>query len=94
MQTVHRSPIVSLNLSVCFFKSKAEKAADVKAKLILEKLDEDEAKAEAQQEMLACVKKQEESQKEFTQSMNTVTVQLCHLCNTYRESFRGLHILT
>ncbi|XP_056280483.1 N-myc-interactor-like [Pseudoliparis swirei] len=58
------------------WKSKAEKAADVKAKLILEKLDEDEAKAEAQQEMLACVKKQEESQKEFTQSMNTVTDEL------------------
>ncbi|XP_074514366.1 N-myc-interactor [Sebastes fasciatus] len=54
------------------WKTKADKADDVKARLILEKLEEDEAKAKAQQEMMACVKKQEECQKEFSQSMNAV----------------------
>lgn len=54
------------------WKTKAEKADDVKARLILEKLEEDEAKTKAQQEMFACVKKQEDCQKEFSQSMNAV----------------------
>ncbi|XP_068428738.1 N-myc-interactor [Clinocottus analis] len=61
------------------WKTKAEKADDVKARLILEKLEEDEAKAKAQQEMLAYLKKQEECQKEFTQSMNTVKDELLKL---------------
>uniref|UniRef100_A0A8C9YQ44 NID domain-containing protein n=1 Tax=Sander lucioperca TaxID=283035 RepID=A0A8C9YQ44_SANLU len=52
--------------------AKAERADDVKARLILEKLEEDEAKAKAQQEMLAYVKKQEECQKDFSQSMDAV----------------------
>lgn len=47
----------------------------MKARLILEKLEEDEAKTKAQQEMFACVKKQEDCQKEFSQSMNAVQVQ-------------------
>ena len=48
----------------------------MKTRLILEKLEEDEAKTKAKQEMLACVKNQEECQKEFTESMNAVQVQL------------------
>lgn len=42
---------------------------------MLEKLEEDDAKTKAQQEMLACVEKQEECQKEFTQSVNAMQVQ-------------------
>ncbi|XP_031725870.1 N-myc-interactor [Anarrhichthys ocellatus] len=72
MQTVHRSLTVSLNFSVCVFQTKADKADDVKARLILEKLEEDEAKEKAKQEMMAHVKKQEECQKEFKLNMNTV----------------------
>lgn len=67
--------VVHLNSSCFVFKIKVEKADDVKARLILEKLEEDEAKGKAQQEMLACVKKQEDCEKEFTQSMSTVQVQ-------------------
>ncbi len=67
--------VVYLNSSCFVFKIKAEKADDVKARLILEKLEEDDAKTKAQQEMLAYVRKQEECQKEFTQGMNTVQVQ-------------------
>ncbi|KAK9538145.1 hypothetical protein VZT92_005698 [Zoarces viviparus] len=54
------------------WKTKAEKADDVKARLILEKLEEDEAKEKAKQEMMAHVKKQEECQKEFKLNMSTV----------------------
>ncbi|XP_044073644.1 N-myc-interactor [Siniperca chuatsi] len=61
------------------WKSKAEKADDVKARLILEKLEEEEAKMKAQQEMFACVEKQEECQKEFTQSMNAVQDEILKL---------------
>ncbi|KAM9347746.1 N-myc-interactor [Symphorus nematophorus] len=54
------------------WKAKVEKADDVKARLILENLGADEAKKKAQQEMFVCVKKEEESQREFTQSLNAV----------------------
>ncbi|XP_070694834.1 N-myc-interactor isoform X2 [Pempheris klunzingeri] len=54
------------------WKIKAEKADDVKARLILEKLEQDEAKMKAQQEMVACAKKQEECQNKFKQSMKAL----------------------
>nr|XP_046260294.1 N-myc-interactor isoform X2 [Scatophagus argus] len=54
------------------WKTKAEKADDVKARLILEKLEEDDTKIKAQQEMLTYVQKQEECQKAFAQSINSV----------------------
>jgi len=53
---------------------KVEKADDVKARLILEKLEECDSKSKAQQEMMACLKKQENCKKEFDQSMDTVKV--------------------
>lgn len=40
----------------------------------MEKLEEDEAKEKAKQEMLTWAKKQEEYQKEFSQNMNIVQV--------------------
>ncbi|XP_041806380.1 N-myc-interactor [Chelmon rostratus] len=61
------------------WKTKAEKADDVKARLMLEKLEEDDAKTKAQQEMLACVEKQEECQKEFTQSVNAMQDKILQL---------------
>ncbi|XP_070771343.1 N-myc-interactor [Enoplosus armatus] len=61
------------------WKTKVEKADDKKARLMLEKLQEDEAKTKAQQEMCACVAKQEAYQKEFTQSMNAVQDEMLKL---------------
>ncbi|XP_054470939.1 N-myc-interactor isoform X2 [Anoplopoma fimbria] len=61
------------------WKIKAEKADDLKARLILEKLEEDEAKGNAQQEMLAYLKRQEECQKEFTQSRSAVQEEILQL---------------
>ncbi|XP_049450830.1 N-myc-interactor [Epinephelus fuscoguttatus] len=61
------------------WKTQAEKADDVKARLILEKLEEDEAKTKAQQEMMACVKKQEKCQNEFTQGMDEVQEEILKL---------------
>ncbi|XP_022609628.1 N-myc-interactor-like [Seriola dumerili] len=54
------------------WKIKAEKADDVKSRLIVEKLEEDEAKVKAKQEMLAWVEKNNEYQKDFAQSLSSV----------------------
>lgn len=65
-----------------------EKADDVKARLTLEKLEEDDAKTKAQQELNACLKNQKECQKEFEQSMSTVQVHLLSsldICRTPRK---------
>ncbi|XP_078119189.1 N-myc-interactor [Sander vitreus] len=67
------------------WKAKAEQADDVKARLILEKLEEDDAKAKAQQEMLAYVKKQEECQKDFSQSMDAVQDQILQLARRKKD---------
>ncbi|XP_073329989.1 N-myc-interactor-like [Pagrus major] len=61
------------------WKTKVEKADDVKARLILEKLEEDDAKTKAQEEMLVCVEKQEECQKEFSQSINALQDEILKL---------------
>nr|XP_040057196.1 N-myc-interactor isoform X1 [Gasterosteus aculeatus aculeatus] len=61
------------------WKTKAEKADDVKARMILEKLEEDEAKSKAQQELVAHGKKQEECQKESTERINAVQVEILRL---------------
>lgn len=79
-------------------KAKAEKADDVKARLILEKLEEDDAKTKAQQEMVVCIEKQEDSQKEFTRSTNALQVQLSlsHLKNCWEETgwlYKGLIVV-
>ncbi|KAA8578511.1 hypothetical protein FQN60_012563 [Etheostoma spectabile] len=67
------------------WKAKAERADDVKARLILEKLEEDEAKVKAQQEMLAYVKQQEECQKDFNESMNAVQDQIRQLARRRKD---------
>ncbi|KAM4731613.1 N-myc-interactor [Anableps anableps] len=51
-------------------KTTVEKADDEKARLILEKLEEDEAKKNAQREMMANSKQQESCQKEFSQHLD------------------------
>lgn len=61
------------------WKTKAERADDVKARLILEKLEEDDAKSKAQQEMLVCIEKQDECQKEFTRSFNALQDEILKL---------------
>ena len=73
-----KMPYISNYMSWIFLhdKTKAERADDVKARLILEKLEEDDAKSKAQQEMSVCIEKQEECQKEFTRSFNALQVQL------------------
>lgn len=57
-----------------YIKIKVEKADDVKARMILEKLDEDELKENAKQEMMAKAEKQESCQKEFNQDLEKVKV--------------------
>ncbi|XP_072253906.1 N-myc-interactor [Leuresthes tenuis] len=54
------------------WRMKVKKADDVKARLTLEKLEECDSKSNAQQEMMACLKKQENCKKEFNQSMDPV----------------------
>ncbi|KAL3056813.1 hypothetical protein OYC64_019316 [Pagothenia borchgrevinki] len=61
------------------WKTKAEKADDVKARLILEKLKEDEAKDKAMKECLACVEKEKDC--DFTQSMKAVQEEILNLGN-------------
>ncbi|XP_042283269.1 N-myc-interactor isoform X1 [Thunnus maccoyii] len=61
------------------WKAKVEKAYDVKSRLILEKLEEDEAKSKAQQEMLDCAKNQKECQEEFAESMKAVQDEILKL---------------
>ncbi len=58
------------------WKAKAEKADDVKARLILEKLEEEDAKKNAQQEMATCVERNKECQKELTQKVDAVDDEL------------------
>uniref|UniRef100_A0A1A8EWV0 N-myc (And STAT) interactor n=2 Tax=Nothobranchius korthausae TaxID=1143690 RepID=A0A1A8EWV0_9TELE len=48
-------------------RAKVEKAEDTKSRLLLEKLEEDEAKAEAQREMMEQLNKQQLCEKEFKQ---------------------------
>ncbi|XP_029968667.1 N-myc-interactor [Salarias fasciatus] len=54
------------------WKRKVEKADDVKAMLVLEKLEEDDKKKNIQQEMMACSQRREERQKDLTDKMNKV----------------------
>ncbi|KAM8856026.1 N-myc-interactor isoform 2-T3 [Spinachia spinachia] len=61
------------------WKTKAEKADDVKDRMILEKLEEDETKSKAQQELVARAQKQEECQKESTKRINSVQAEILRL---------------
>ncbi|KAM3607536.1 uncharacterized protein V6R79_009353 [Siganus canaliculatus] len=54
------------------WKAKAEKADDVKARLMLEKMEEDDSRTTAEREMLVYVHKQEGNQKKFSQNFNMV----------------------
>ncbi|XP_029386326.1 N-myc-interactor [Echeneis naucrates] len=54
------------------WKSKVEKGDDLKSRLIVEKLDEDEAKAKAKQEMISWIEKKDKFQGDFTQSLSSV----------------------
>lgn len=62
-------------------KNKTEKADDLKARLILEKLEEDEAKDKAKKDMMACIQKQEDCKTEFTQSLSAVQDKIQKLGN-------------
>ncbi|XP_038150058.1 N-myc-interactor [Cyprinodon tularosa] len=53
-------------------KAKVEKADDIKARILLEKMEADDAKTNAQQEMMALAKKQESCQKDFKQQLDMV----------------------
>ncbi|XP_024862725.1 N-myc-interactor isoform X2 [Kryptolebias marmoratus] len=55
-------------------KTKVEKADDVKCRLVLERLDEEDVKKKAQQEMLACLEKQKSSQEGFDQNLETLQI--------------------
>ncbi|KAK5921450.1 hypothetical protein CgunFtcFv8_025155 [Champsocephalus gunnari] len=61
------------------WKTKAEKADDVKARLILDKLKADEAKDKARKECVACAHKEKDC--DFTQSMEAVQEEILNLGN-------------
>ncbi|KAM4558651.1 N-myc-interactor [Odontesthes bonariensis] len=63
------------------WRIKVEKADDMKARLVLEKLEEGDSKAKAQQEMMACLKKQEDCKNEFNGNMDTVKDEMQKLCH-------------
>ncbi|KAK5861618.1 hypothetical protein PBY51_023000 [Eleginops maclovinus] len=63
------------------WKTKAEKADDVKARLLLEKLNEEEAKGTAMKECLDCAEREKDCDKEFTQSMRAVEDEILNLGN-------------
>ncbi|XP_008295054.1 N-myc-interactor [Stegastes partitus] len=73
------SPLEEAQEELQTWKNKIEKADDMKARLILEKLEEDEVKTKAKQEMMACVEKQGECQKAFTQSMSRMQDEIVKL---------------
>ncbi|XP_040913614.1 N-myc-interactor [Toxotes jaculatrix] len=54
------------------WKTKVEKADDVKSRLIVQKLEEDETKEKAKQEMLALFGEHDKRRKEFIQSQSAV----------------------
>uniref|UniRef100_UPI0037E7B00C N-myc-interactor n=1 Tax=Semicossyphus pulcher TaxID=241346 RepID=UPI0037E7B00C len=54
------------------WKTKSKEAEDDKARLTLEKLDEEDVKRKAQQEMMALSKEEEELKKEFTESLKAI----------------------
>ncbi|XP_024141937.1 N-myc-interactor [Oryzias melastigma] len=72
-------------------KTKVEKAEDLKSRLILESLEEDEAKKAAQEEMLACMKQQESLKEEFTQNMSKVQDELQKLSKRKQDLLKKLH---
>ncbi|XP_071340791.1 N-myc-interactor isoform X2 [Trachinotus anak] len=69
---------------------KAEKADDVKSRLIVEKLEEDEAKEEAKKEMMAWVKKQDECRRDFTQSLSSVQDEIGELAKRKQDLLEKL----
>lgn len=63
-----------------YVKTNVERADDMKDRLILKKMEEDDAKTKAQQQMMTYVKVQEKRKEEFSQSINAVQVRsLQHL---------------
>ncbi|XP_019955204.1 N-myc-interactor [Paralichthys olivaceus] len=72
------------------WKIKAERADDVKSRLIIEKLEEDEAKEKAKTEMYAWIKKQEECQKDFTQHMSAVQDEILKLSKRKQDLLEKL----
>lgn len=67
--------------SYAFFilKTKVEKADDVKARVLLEKLAEDESKMKAQKDMAALCKKQEQCLKDYRKTMEAIKVHMASL---------------
>ncbi|KAM9709589.1 N-myc-interactor [Menidia menidia] len=75
------------------WRVKLEKADDMKARLILEKLEEADNKAKAQQEMMAYLKKQEKIKEECDQSMKVVQDEIqrrSHHNQALRDELRRL----
>ncbi|KAM3862356.1 N-myc-interactor [Diretmus argenteus] len=54
------------------WRAKVKKADDVKSRLVLEKLTADEVKAEAQKDMFALKRKQDEYQRQFIETMGGI----------------------
>ncbi|KAM4609216.1 N-myc-interactor [Polymixia lowei] len=66
------SDIAEARRELNMWKEKVEKADDVKARLLLEKLEEDEAKVKAQKDTEKIIQKQEQCQREFTDTLEGI----------------------
>lgn len=67
---------MQVHLPSVFFQTKVEKADDTKSGLVVEKLEEDEAKEKAKKEMNEWITKINGCQKDFTQNLSIVQVGL------------------
>ncbi|KAM8857212.1 N-myc-interactor [Synchiropus picturatus] len=66
------NPLERLKEEVASLKKMVEKADDQKGRMLLEKYDEEDAKASAHQRMLSLANEQEEQQRAFAEEMKTV----------------------
>ncbi|XP_058510737.1 N-myc-interactor [Solea solea] len=71
-------------------KLKVEKADDVKSRLIVEKLEEDEIKEKAKQDLNDLIKKQDDCKKEFNQSMNILQDDISNLVKRKQDLLEKL----
>lgn len=61
------------------WRMKVEKADDVKTRLVVEKLEEEEAKKKAQVEMISYANKRVECEKQFHENLKEMQSQICQL---------------
>ncbi|XP_029980501.1 N-myc-interactor [Sphaeramia orbicularis] len=61
------------------WKVKVEKADDVKTRLVMEKLEEEEAKRKAKEQMMTYANKRQECEKKFNENLKEMQSEVCQL---------------